>query len=493
MFQRLGIGLGVLSLLLAGALGAAANPYFVTDLGGISGDTLSVATGINNSGQVVGYSDAGNPKYAHGFFYSGGTFQQLGGFGGTANIPYAVNDSGQVTGFARNTSGGGGTYGMPQAYVTAANGGALTNLTTVTGGPEATNSSIGYAISNNGQVGGMGYFPDNGGDSTQVSVPFVYNGSSVTELPLDASLISSGDSGAVGSQCNGINNSGVAVGAASFQPPMSGGTPPTPGTLAVLYKNGVEYNLGFLGGSGTLLFGPPSSAQAINASGQVAGTTYNMATGQMEAFLWNPTVQNGTSGTMTGLGLLTSGGAGWFSAGPESDAEAINSAGVVVGYSNIDTTSSVTHGFIYSGGAMTDVNTLLVPAAAGWVINKATGINDSGVIIGDATNSAGATQAVLLTPAVSGDANLDGKVDINDLTIVLAHYNATGATWSAGDFVGDGRVDINDLTIVLANYNKTMGAAAAGAPSAVPEPCTLALLLAAGLLALAVCGRRNWR
>ena len=27
--------------------------------------------------------------------------------------------------------------------------------------------------------------------------------------------------------------------------------------------------------------------------------------------------------------------------------------------------------------------------------------------------------------AMPGDANLDGKVDINDLTIVLAHYNQT--------------------------------------------------------------------
>ena len=52
-----------------------------------------------------------------------------------------------------------------------------------------------------------------------------------------------------------------------------------------------------------------------------------------------------------------------------------------------------------------------------------------------------------------GDANVDGKVDINDLTIVLANYNQTGMTWAQGEFTGDGTVDINDLTIVLANYN----------------------------------------
>ena len=78
-----------------------------------------------------------------------------------------------------------------------------------------------------------------------------------------------------------------------------------------------------------------------------------------------------------------------------------------------------------------------------------------------------------------GDANLDGSVDINDLTIVLAHYDRTGMTWSQGEFTGDGTVDINDLTIVLAHYGDNVGSFAAGA--AVPEPCSLAIL-AAGLV-----------
>ena len=55
-----------------------------------------------------------------------------------------------------------------------------------------------------------------------------------------------------------------------------------------------------------------------------------------------------------------------------------------------------------------------------------------------------------MTPALPGDANLDGKVDINDLTMVLAHYGQSGMTWAQGEFTGDGTVDINDLTIVLA-------------------------------------------
>ena len=50
----------------------------------------------------------------------------------------------------------------------------------------------------------------------------------------------------------------------------------------------------------------------------------------------------------------------------------------------------------------------------------------------------------------AGDANGDGRVDINDLSIVLASFGKTaGMSWSTGDFTGDGKVDVNDLTIGL--------------------------------------------
>ena len=75
---------------------------------------------------------------------------------------------------------------------------------------------------------------------------------------------------------------------------------------------------------------------------------------------------------------------------------------------------------------------------------------------------------------IPGDANYDGKVDINDLTVVFAHYNQSGLGWGQGEFTGSGTVDINDLTIVLAHYNQSVGASAAA--EAVPEPGALALL-----------------
>jgi len=72
---------------------------------------------------------------------------------------------------------------------------------------------------------------------------------------------------------------------------------------------------------------------------------------------------------------------------------------------------------------------------------------------------------------LQGDANNDGIVDINDLTIILADFGKAGMTWSQGEFTGSGTVDINDLTIVLANFGTTNGAGI----KAVPEPSTILL------------------
>ena len=155
------------------------------------------------------------------------------------------------------------------------------------------------------------------------------------------------------------------------------------------------------------------------------------------------------------------------------------------------------HGFIYSAASntVTDLNTLLDSSVpANWVITSATAIATITYpghvgeewIAADATPDGGiTTDAVLLTPTpytapLAGDANLDGTVDINDLTIVLTNFGRSGMAWNEGDFNGNGNVDVNDLTIVLSNYGATAGSPS---PAAVPEPSALALL-AAGAAAL---------
>jgi len=72
---------------------------------------------------------------------------------------------------------------------------------------------------------------------------------------------------------------------------------------------------------------------------------------------------------------------------------------------------------------------------------------------------------VTVTAAYPGDVDFDGKVDLDDLTILGTFYNLPGgATWSMGDFDGDGDVDLDDLTVLGTFYN-TAWTPAPAAPS----------------------------
>jgi hypothetical protein len=84
-----------------------------------------------------------------------------------------------------------------------------------------------------------------------------------------------------------------------------------------------------------------------------------------------------------------------------------------------------------------------------------------------------------------GDANLDHKVDLLDLQILLNNWqrSGSGVGWAQGDFNGDGVVDFADFQILLDDWNP------AGFTPA-PEPATLTVLLLGGLLTTLRRGRR---
>lgn len=58
-----------------------------------------------------------------------------------------------------------------------------------------------------------------------------------------------------------------------------------------------------------------------------------------------------------------------------------------------------------------------------------------------------------VTPC-TGDANLNGAVDIDDLNVVLSNWGQSGMAWTQGDMSGDGNVDIDDLNAVLSAWNQ---------------------------------------
>jgi probable HAF family extracellular repeat protein len=111
----------------------------MTDLGTLGGGA-SYAVGINDAGQVTGYSfTADGTRHAFITGPNGTGMTDLGTLGGSDSFAIGINDAGQVIGHSLNA------YGSPQAFVTGPNGLEITDLNT--GG-----WSNAIAINNMGQV-----------------------------------------------------------------------------------------------------------------------------------------------------------------------------------------------------------------------------------------------------------------------------------------------------------------------------------------------------
>jgi copper(I)-binding protein len=106
--------------------------------------------------------------------------------------------------------------------------------------------------------------------------------------------------------------------------------------------------------------------------------------------------------------------------------------------------------------------------------------------------------SVLMTYTKTADANLDGRVNDDDVTIVGATYapGVAGAHWYTGDFDYNGFVDDDDVTLLGVFYDPA-AAPVGGAPmapgnsvAAVPEPTSL-LLSVLGVVGIGIFVRRR--
>jgi len=317
--------------------------YHVTDLGDLGGDYAMGATGVNDSGQVAGYSQVDYGGY-DGFLYSGGTLTDLGTFGGNYTIAEGINANGDIAGGSRTANDA-----TIDAFLYS--GGAMHDLGTLPGGSD----SVGWGINNSDQVTGYATTTMNGGG------PFhavIFSGGAVQDLgTLPGGSYSEGF---------GINNSGQVVGVAD----NSSGE-----TQAFLYSGGALQDLGTLGGAASFGYG-------INDSGQVVGYS-DTSDGFSDAFLY-------TNGTMKDLGRLP----GLTS----STAVAINNSGEVVGTAGNTSGPSSGRAFLYSGGALIDLNTILDSSGIGVSLVFADGIANNGDIAAVGSDSNGLVRAFLLTP-----------------------------------------------------------------------------------------------
>ncbi len=277
----------------------SASTGMMSDLGALPGRDQSMASDINDLGQVVGisFNDTG---FAAAFIWSASTGMQDVNTLLPANSGWVlvsaegISNSGQITGF--------GTFNgqVQHAYL----------LTPAGIGASASIGDLGQlftstAINNAGTVAGI--------DCSIACGAAVYSAGTLTRLGTPA--------GSCCSRALEINDAGQVVGGAAFPAP-----PPIPQEdHALLYSGGTILDLG------------AGEALGINNGGKVVGTSFSSG----HAFLYS-------AGTMTDLGTLP--GASY------SEAEGINDTSQIVGYASL--ASGDLHGFLYRAGAMADIGTL---------------------------------------------------------------------------------------------------------------------------------------
>ena len=117
-----------------------------------------------------------------------------------------------------------------------------------------------------------------------------------------------------------------------------------------------------------------SEGFGINAAQQVVGYSADSGFNQMQAVLWNGTVPT-SLGSLPGHAF--------------TQANAINSAGAIVGFAKSSESDPDGNAFIWRNGQMLDLNSLIA-AMSGWHLTSAMDINDTGAIVGYGTlNGAG--------------------------------------------------------------------------------------------------------
>jgi probable HAF family extracellular repeat protein len=147
---------------------------------------------------------------------------------------------------------------------------------------------------------------------------------------------------------------------------------------------------------GALTPGPISLAWDVNNAGQVAGWSSAVTSTNYRQFFYD-------NGTITSLGTLGT--------GTNAQALALSDSGRMVGYSELTPqgpngafTLTVRGTFSDNGAPLREIGTF------GGANSRAWGVNDNGVVVGEAQNSNGQTR-----PFVWRDTNLDGQWQLSEM------------------------------------------------------------------------------
>jgi hypothetical protein len=232
--------------------------------------------------------------------------------------------------------------------------------------------------------------------------------------------------------------------------------------------------------------------------------------------------QNNGSATITGSNAVILGitGSGSLTIGDGTHATTLqlgtSSGGSSVGSLTINADSTLdlanNHLFINYGSGPDPIASIVAWIASGYAGGtwSGTGITSSsakadshvyGIGYADSTgsNPAGLSSGQIeIMYTLLGDANLDGKVNGTDFTILATNFNQSVTDgWDKGDFNYDGKVNGSDFLALATNFNQSAGqSAVAGSDLAalhsfadangisltsVPEPASATILVMAGL------------
>jgi probable HAF family extracellular repeat protein len=240
----------------------------IKDLGTFGGNH-SLASSINNRGQIVGYAlnttldpfswlglflGSSNSTQTRAFLWENGHKRDLGTLGGPDAAAGRINERGDVAGISYTSSIANPSTGVPTLHPFLWREGKMIDLGNLGG----TQSGV-AEMNNRGQVIGASTLP---GD--QVVDPFVWDNGRLIDLHTDT----------VGGNlytANAINDLGQVVGAGAF---------PDHPYDAYVWENGTAKDLGHLDGDCY------SEAFVINPAGEIAGQSYTCDSTTARPFLW---------------------------------------------------------------------------------------------------------------------------------------------------------------------------------------------------------------
>ena len=328
------IALIAAALALSAGVALATPAYSVQDLGTLDGTGGSLATGLNNRGEVVGYGAVGYGIREHAFLYDG-KMHDLGTLGGFLQNSYAfgINDGGQVVGYSE-IGGPPDPNGFAVYHGFLYGAGQLHDIGTLPGALDSRAMAINAA----GMVTGWGSVRRNLDEAA-----ILYSGGPLQPLAGTRDFTAG----------YAINSAGWVAG----------------------IRNGVPFF--YDGATHPLTSGVPGTALGINDRGEVTGWADIGPNGAQHAFVYD--------GSLHDLGTLPG--------GDFSIAFAINSRGDVVGDTDTADRGTV---FLSTDGTMYDLNALLDPNP-GYRIVQVRAINDEGQIAGSAIINR-SMHAVLLSP-----------------------------------------------------------------------------------------------